>query len=448
MTTTAIKTSTKSLRDNYSIDPELYGKYEVHRGLRKPNGTGVLTGLTRVGDVHGYEMVDGVKTAVPGALFYRGYDMSAIAKAAWDEKRFAFEEIIHLLMLGNLPTTAELDTFTNNLRTRMALPTNFLLDSGLRMPSPSVMNKLAVSILGLYAYDLDADSQDLETVFDHCLDIIMRFPILLVHAYKAKHYKLDTVRAPKPTLSFAENFLYMLRDDGKFTDIEARILDLSLVLHAEHGGGNNSTFSVHVISSTGTDTYSAISAAVGSLKGKKHGGANGEVRSMMREIMANVKDWKDETEVRSYLAKIIRKEAGDGSGLIYGLGHAVYTVTDPRAEMFKERASLLAKEKGRDAEMDLYLLVAEVAPEVFAEVKGSDKRMCTNVDFFTGFIYEMLGIPEELCTPIFAMSRVVGWCAHRIDELVNGGRIIRPAYKDVGDRKNYLPILLRKGETE
>jgi citrate synthase len=424
---------------NYVIDPGLFTQYEVNRGLRKANGTGVLCGLNRIGDVHGYELIDGVKTAVPGVLFYRGFDMSEIISTAMRENRFAFEEVIYLLMLGNLPTKTQLDMLKTDLNARMQPPKSFL-ENIRQSPTTNVMNKLARSVLELYTFDTNPDAQDLETVFNQCLDLIARFPIILANIYNTG------ARQPKPEYSIAENFLYMIRPTGKFTQTEAQILDLALVLHAEHGGGNNSTFAVHVISSTGTDTYSAIAAAIGSLKGKKHGGANSEVMKMMAEIKTNVADWTDESQVAEYLAKIIKKQAGDGSGLIYGLGHAIYTISDPRTEALRQQAKLLAAEKNRENEMNLYLLVADIAPKVFAQVKGINKNICINCDFFASFIYDCLGLPEELCTPIFAMSRIVGWCAHRIDELINGGRIIRPAYKDVSERKTYIKLKDRQGD--
>ena len=435
---------TKFLRDNYNIDPHYYEQYEVHRGLRKKDGTGVLAGLTRIGDVHGYVLDEGNRIPVPGRLTYRGFNVKDLINACLSEDRFGFEETAYLLLLGDLPNKEQLDEFTKLLRERQNLPDNFAEDVILSAPSNNIMNKLAQCVLACYTYDNNPDSTELDDVLNQCIDLVARFPVMVAYAYQAKqrYYEGKSlfIRMPDPSLSMAENFLQMFRQNGKYTKTEATILDLALILHAEHGGGNNSSFTVHVVSSTGTDTYSAISAAVGSLKGPRHGGANAEVLDMMSEIKANVKDWADRDEVWNYLEKIIKKEAGNGSGLIFGIGHAVYTASDPRAEALKEQAIMLAKEKGQEAEMDLYLLVEELAPQVFTHIKGNDKVVAANVDFFSGFVYQMLDIPEELCTPIFAMSRIVGWCAHRIDEIINGGRIIRPAYRNAGRRREYTQL--------
>lgn len=434
----------KRLRANYTISPEFYEKYDVKRGLRKKDGTGVLIGITRIGDVRGYIMEEGEKVPVPGKLLYRGINVEKMIDACLAEGRFGFEETAYLLLFGELPTTTQLAEFSEVLRERQALPDGFAENVIISSPSRDIMNKLAQCVLACYTYEENPDSVDLEAVLQQCIDLIARFPAMVAYAYRAKQRYFGgeglLMHMPERSLGLAENFLHMLRSDGKFTQTEASILDLSLMLHAEHGGGNNSTFTVHVVSSTGTDTYSAIAAAIGSLKGPKHGGANAEVLAMMADIKANVKDWASRDEVWEYLAKILRKEAGNGSGLIYGMGHAVYTLSDPRSEVLKKQAILLAKDKGQEDEMNLYLLIEELAPQVFAEVKGGTKVICSNVDFFSGFIYQMLDIPEELCTPIFAMSRIVGWCAHRIDELVNGGRIIRPAYRNASERVGYVPI--------
>ena len=433
-----------NLRNKYKIEPHYYDKYEVHQGLRKRDGTGVLVGLTRIGDVHGYILDEGNKVPVPGRLTYRGINVLDLIKACLSEDRFGFEETAYLLLFGDLPTTAQLAEFTNTLRERQYLPNDFAEDVILSAPSNNIMNKLAQCVLACYAYDSEPDSTELEVVVNQCIDLIARFPVMVAYAYQAKQRYYEGknlfIRMPDPSLSVAENFLQMFRQTGEYSKLEATILDLALILHAEHGGGNNSTFAVHVVSSTGTDTYSAISAAVGSLKGPRHGGANIAVLDMMSEIKANVKNWASTDEVWNYLGKIVKKEAGDGSGLIYGIGHAVYTESDPRSEALKTYAVSLAKEKGRQDEMELYLLIEKLAPKVFAEVKGSDKVVAANVDFFSGFVYQMLDIPDELCTPIFAMSRIVGWCAHRIDELVNGGRIIRPAYRNADKRRKYISI--------
>jgi len=432
------------LKANYTVDPSFYEKYDVNRGLRKKDGTGVLIGVTRIGDVRGYILEEGVKMPVPGKLLYRGISVEKMIDAYLTENRFGFEETTYLLLFGELPNKEELAAFSKLLCERQTLPDNFAENVILSAPSRNIMNKLAQSVLASYTYDTNPDSTELETVLNQCIDLIARFPAMVAYSYQAKQRYFDGkglhMNMPDSSLSLAENFLQMFRSDGKFTAMEASILDLSLVLHAEHGGGNNSSFTVHVVSSTGTDTYSAIAAAIGSLKGPKHGGANAEVLNMMNDIKANVKDWENRDEVQNHLAKIIRKEAGDGSGLIYGMGHAIYTMSDPRSEVLKKQAVLLAKEKGHEKEMNLYLLIEELAPQVFAEVKGDTKVISANVDFFSGFVYQMLGIPEELCTPIFAMSRIVGWCAHRIDEIVNGGKIIRPAYRNTSERVDYIPI--------
>jgi len=437
----------KRLKDNYTINAHFYEKYEVNRGLRKKDGTGVLTGLTRIGDVRGYILEEGEKVPVPGKLLYRGINVERMIDACLAEKRFGFEETTYLLLFGELPNQEELAAFCKLLHERQNLPDNFAEDVILRAPSRNIMNKLAQCVLACYTYETNPDSNELMNVLNQCIDLIARFPAMIAYAYQAKQRYYEGqglhMNMPSSHLGLAENFLQMLRSDGKFTAAEASILDLALILHAEHGGGNNSSFTVHVVSSTGTDTYSAIAAAIGSLKGPKHGGANAEVLSMINDIKANVKHWSNRDEVWDYLAKIIRKEAGNGSGLIYGMGHAVYTLSDPRSEVLKKQAVLLAKEKNQEEEMNLYLLIEELAPQVFAEVKGETKVISANVDFFSGFVYQMLGIPEELCTPIFAMSRIVGWCAHRIDELVNGSRIIRPAYRNTSERVSYVPMAER-----
>jgi len=437
----------KHLKANYTVDPSFYEKYDVNRGLRKKDGTGVLIGVTRIGDVRGYILEEGVKMPIPGKLLYRGISVEKMIDAYLAEKRFGFEETAYLLLFGELPNEDELAAFSKLLCERQTLPGNFAEDVILSAPSRNIMNKLAQCVLASYTYDTSPDSNELETVLNQCIDLIARFPAMVAYSYQAKQRYFEGkglhMNMPDSRLSLAENFLQMFRSDGKFTAMEASILDLALVLHAEHGGGNNSSFTVHVVSSTGTDTYSAIAAAIGSLKGPKHGGANAEVLNMMNDIKANVKDWSSRDEVQNYLAKIIKKEAGDGSGLIYGMGHAIYTMSDPRSEVLKKQAVLLAKEKGHAEEMNLYLLIEELAPQVFAEVKGDNKVISANVDFFSGFVYQMLGIPEELCTPIFAMSRIVGWCAHRIDEIVNGGKIIRPAYRNTSERVDYVPMAER-----
>jgi citrate synthase len=442
---------TKSSRDyiteiitHNQIGAELYDKYNVKRGLRNADGSGVLVGLTRVGDVHGYIIDEGEKVAIDGKLFYRGVDVEDIIAAAAKEKRFAFEEAAYLLLFGELPTRERLEGFTAFLGESRKLPRYFRKDSIMSAPSRDIMNKLARSVLTLYSYDENPEDHSPENVLKQCIELIARFPTIVAYAYFAKRYYFDNqslvIHRPLVEMSTAENFLALIRADRKFTHLEAEVLDLLFVLHAEHGGGNNSTFAVHTISSTDTDTYSAIAAGVGSLKGYKHGGANIKVMGMMEDIKQNVKKWDDEVEVEAYLEKILRGEAFDGAGLIYGQGHAVYTKSDPRAVLLQAKALDMAQEKGLMDEFNLYRLVETLMPRVFKRVKESDKEICTNVDFYSGFVYKMLGIPSELYTPLFAVSRVVGWCAHRLEEIVCGNRIIRPAYKCVHKHRAYTQL--------
>lgn len=426
------------------IPKHYYSEYNVKRGLRNPDGTGVLAGLTAIGEVHGYVLDEGNKSPIPGKLRYRGIDVEDIVSHCSEEKRFGFEEAAFLLLFGFLPTREMLDSFTHVLSARRELPHSFTEDMILKAPSPNIMNKLARCVLALYSYDDNPDGLEIANLLRQSLDLIARFPTMITHAYAVKKHYYDegslVLHHPNPSVSSAENLLYMIRDNHVYTKEEAEILDLCLILHAEHGGGNNSAFSVRVMSSTNTDTYSAISAAIGSLKGPKHGGANDKMLSQMNEIKSNVSDWKNEDEVLEYLCKIIRKEAGDGKGLIYGTGHAVYTVSDPRAVILKERAKALAESKGRSEEFALYDLVERLAPLAFEKVKGEKRLLCANVDFYSGFVYQMLDIPQELFTPIFAMSRIVGWCAHRVEEVLTGGKIIRPAYKSISKRSPYVEI--------
>jgi citrate synthase len=430
--------------ENNSIDAGLYTKYNVKRGLRNADGTGVLVGLTRIGNVHGYIIDEGEKVAIPGKLYSRGIDVEDIVAAAEKEQRFGFEETIYLLMFGTLPTKDQLDRFCQYLAESRYLPDQFLEDNIQKAPSKDIMNKLAASVLTLYPYDDDPDTTTPENVLRQCISLIAQFPSIIAYAYMAKkHYYDDKsliIHLPNPEFRTAETILSLIRPDRKYTRLEAEILDLALILHAEHGGGNNSTFAVHLVSSADTDTYSAIAAGVASLKGAKHGGANIKVIGMMENIKQNVKKWDDEAEVSDYLIKILKGEAYDGSGLIYGQGHAVYTISDPRAILLRDKAAVLAAEKKLDDEFNLYTLIERLTPSLFKQVKGSDKEICTNVDFYSGFVYRMLDIPEELFTPIFAASRVAGWCAHRMEEVVAGGRIIRPAYKCVQPRLPYVPI--------
>ncbi len=429
---------------NDPIDPSLYQTHDVKRGLRHTDGRGVLVGLTKIGDVVGYEMINGEKVAVPGKLLYRGYDVEDIISDAEKTDDFAFEQTIYLLIFGELPTAEQLKTFNQFLGSKRELPGYFTEDMIMKAPSPDIMNKLARGVLASYSYDDNPEDVSVANVLRQCIELTARFPSLVANAYQAKRRYYDSesmyIHFPDPTISTAENFLRLIRHNKEYSKLEAQLLDLSLILHAEHGGGNNSSFTIHVVSSADTDTYSAIAAGVGSLKGRRHGGANLQVMGMMDEIKANVKDWSSKKETKEYLRKIVQKKAGDGTGLIYGQGHAVYTVSDPRALLLEKKAKELAIEKGCLDEYELYCNIAELAPIVFAEEKGSDKRICSNVDFFSGFVYSMLNIPRELFTPIFAISRVAGWSAHRIEEVVTGGRIYRPAYKNVLDPRPYTPI--------
>lgn len=426
------------------IPAHYYSEYNVKRGLRNSDGTGVLAGLTSIGEVHGYVIDEGNKSPVEGKLRYRGIDIEDIVAHCMAEHRYGFEEVTFLLLFGFLPTRELLDTFTSQLADMRNLPFEFTEDMILKAPGKNVMNKLGRGILALYSYDDNPDDISIPNLIRQSLELIARFPVLIANSYACKRHYFDNqslvIHNPNPKLSTAENFLYMIRDDNQYTELEAQILDLAMMLQAEHGGGNNSAFAVHVLSSTGTDTYSAIAAAVGSLKGPKHGGANDKMMSQMNEIKENVKNWEDEGEVLEYLKKILRKEAGDGKGLIYGMGHAVYTLSDPRAVILKERAEYLAEETGNSKEFALYDLVERLAPVAFRELKGTDKPICANVDFYSGFVYQMLKIPQELFTPIFAMSRIVGWCAHRMEEIMTSNKIIRPAYRSVVKRMPYVSI--------
>ncbi len=427
------------------IPSHYYTEYGVKRGLRNPDGTGVLAGLTAIGEVHGYVLDEGNKAPIEGTLRYRGISIGDIVENCQKEGRFGYEEVVFLLLFGHLPKKEELEIFSASLAKRRTLPPNFAEDMILKAPSKNIMNKLARSVLALYSYDEDPDNISTEALFRQSLELISRFPTLIAYAYATKRHYFDgkslVLHNPKPELSIAENFLYMIRPNHKFTETEAKVLDLALMLHAEHGGGNNSAFSIRVLSSSNTDTYSAVAAAIGSLKGPKHGGANQKTLAQMAEMKENLKDWSDEA-VYDYLCKIVRKEAGDGSGLIYGIGHAIYTLSDPRAVILKQCAKELSEEIGPDAEKEfqLYAAIERLAPKVFADLKGITAPMPANVDLYSGFIYQMLGIPEELYTPIFAMARIVGWCAHRMEEVLTGGKIIRPAYKSLARRREYTKI--------
>jgi len=430
------------------IDPALYERYNVKRGLRNDDGTGVLVGLTEVGEVMSYIVDDAERIPVEGRLFYQGIEISDIVSGFYEDHRFGFEETAYLLLFGELPTKDQLEQFNALLVSCRELPHNFTEDMILKAPSPDIMNKLARSVLALYSYDKNPDALDIENVLRQCIELIARFPVMISHAYMARRHYVDKqslfLHSPVPEYNTAQNILHMIRPDGVFSDLEARILDLALVLHAEHGGGNNSSFVTHAVASSGSDTYSVISAAIGSLKGPQHGGASNKAYAMMQELQKNVQNWRNEMEICEYLAKILKKDAYDKSGLIYGIGHAVYTVSDPRTKLLRDYARGLAYESGREAEYELYTITERLAPEVFRNVKKSDKIVCANVDFYAGFVYSMLGIPPELFTPIFAVARVAGWSAHRIEELVSGGRIMRPAYKCVQKRRRYVGMEARE----
>ena len=435
------------LKNNY-IDPETSERLGVKRGLRNPDGTGVLAGLTNVCDVIGYEKEpDGTVQPIPGKLIYRGIDIREIVQEALEKDRFVFEEIIWLLLFGSLPRQAELAQFCHLLEEHRALPDGFAEDMIMKAPSPNIMNKMARSVLALYSYDPDAEDLSLGNILQQSVNLIAGLPTIMVNAYQVKRRVYDKqsmfFHLPQIGQSTAEHILSTYRADQKFTHAEAKLLDLCLAVHADHGGGNNSTFACRVLSSSGTDTYSAIAAAIGSLKGPKHGGANLKVMQQLRVIQQGVENHRDEDEVREFLRRIIRKKEGDGSGLIYGMGHAVYTISDPRALILRENARELAYEKGFEDEFDLLCLVEKLGPEVFAQEKGS-KTVCANVDLYSGLIYKMLGISEDLFTPLFAISRIPGWCAHRIEEVVFANRIMRPAYKYLGVRQKYKTIEERK----
>ena len=427
-----------------TIDPALYDKYEVKRGLRDLNGHGVLTGLTEVGEIEAYITKDGVSTPTEGHLYYRGYDLYDLVDGFIKDDRFGFEEVTYLLLFGKLPTKKELTEFNQILAKYRTLPTSFVRDIIMKAPSRDMMNTLARSVLTLYSYDEKADDTSIPNVLRQSLQLISLFPLLSVYGYRTyKHYhdgESLIIHTPDPNLSTAENILYTLRKDQKYTPLEAKILDIALIIHAEHGGGNNSTFTNHVVSSSGTDTYSTVAASLGSLKGPKHGGANIKVVQMFEDMKVNIKNWEDEDEVKDYLNKLLNKEAFDKSGLIYGMGHAVYSLSDPRAKILKRFVESLSVEKGMHKEFALYSAVERLAPEVISAKRKMYKGVSANVDFYSGFVYSMLGLPTELYTPIFAISRISGWSAHRIEELINAGKIIRPAYMNVATRSNYINI--------
>ncbi len=436
LTDMAVKSST--------INPELYNKYDVKRGLRDISGKGVLTGLTEIGEIHGYNTEGGKMVPCRGKLFYRGYNIEDIVQGFLKENRFGYEEICYLLLFGELPDKKSLKEFETNLSQYRQLPVDFTRDMIMKAPAKDMMNVLSRSVLALYSFDDNADDTSVQNVLRQCLQMIAYFPLLAVYGYQAyTHYhgkKSLIIHSPLPELSTAENILHMLRPDSRFTRLEAVLLDLALVLHAEHGGGNNSSFTTHVVTSTGTDTYSAIAAALGALKGPRHGGANLKVVQMIEEIKKEVKDWEDNEEIEAYLNKLLNKEAFDRSGLIYGMGHAVYSLSDPRAEIFKNYVGQLAEQKGLKDEFMLYSKIETLAPAVISKARKIYKGVSPNIDFYSGFVYRMLEIPVELFTPIFAVSRIAGWSAHRVEEIVNSGKIIRPAYMSIAPRREYVPM--------
>lgn len=423
-----------------AFDTELYSKYDVKRGLRDKNGKGVLTGLTEVGDVCAYCIEGDGKAPAPGKLYYQGYDVEEFLKDA-GSRRYLFEEVTYLLLFGELPTKNQIISFVEILTSLQELTGQFVRDVIMKAPSANIMNALQKSVITLYSYDENPDAIDVPNVLRQSLQLIGKLPLMTVYAYYAyRHFELNEsllIRNPKKEYSTAENILYMLRPDKEFTELEAKVLDIALVLHAEHGGGNNSTFTNHVVTSSGTDTYSAVCAAISSLKGFRHGGANLKVQQMFDDLKENVTNWEDEEEIQRYLIKLLDREAFDRSGLIYGIGHAVYTESDPREVVLKKFACKLSEEKGQQKEFALYDTVERLAKESIAKRRRLNKPICANVDFYSGFVYTMLGIPRELFTPIFAVSRISGWSAHRLEELVNKGKIIRPAYKFVGEHKEY-----------
>ena len=426
---------------NNAIDKELYTQYEVMRGLRDVNGKGVLAGLTNISDVCAKKIVNGEEVPCEGNLYYRGYNIKDLVGGFLKEDHFGFEEITYLLLFGELPTAKQLEDFHDMLVERRTLPPNFVRDVIMKAPSRDMMNSLSRSILNLYSYDAKADDTSIPNVLRQCLNLISQFPMLMVYGYHAYNYRRGDdlfIYAPDPELSTAENILMMLREDRKYSKLEAKILDMALVLHMDHGGGNNSTFTTHVVTSSGTDTYSTIAAAMASLKGPKHGGANIKVTQMFEDMKMNVENWEDEEEVRQYLCDLLDKKAFDQKGLIYGMGHAIYSVSDPRADIFKGFVKQLAKEKGCEKEYGLYETVERLAPQVIAEKRRIYKGVNANVDFYSGLVYSMLDLPPALYTPIFATARIVGWSAHRLEELKNVDKIIRPAYKPLAPYREYV----------
>ena len=431
-------------KQNSSINPTLYDKYDVKRGLRDLSGKGVLTGLTEISEIISYEIKDEEEHPCEGKLYYRGIDIEEIVEGLIHENRFGFEEVAYLLLFGQLPDAQELKKFTQILASYRSLPTSFVRDFIMKAPSQDMMNTLARSVLTMYAYDEYADDTSLPNVLRQLLQLLALFPLLSVYGYQAYCHYHDNqslfIHSPKPELSTAENILHILRPDSQYTALEAKILDMALILHAEHGGGNNSAFTTHVVTSSGTDTYSTIAAALGALKGPKHGGANIKVVKMFEDMKANITNWTDESSVADYLTRLLNKQAFDRSGLIYGMGHAVYSLSDPRANVLRRFVESLSKEKNRIEEFQLYSLVERLGPEIIGDKRRIYKGVSANVDFYSGFVYNMLDLPLQLYTPLFAVARIAGWAAHRMEEIINAGKIIRPAYKSVSPIKNYIPL--------
>ncbi|MBR6568281.1 MAG: citrate/2-methylcitrate synthase [Clostridia bacterium] len=426
------------------IDLDAFWKYGVKRGLRNPDGTGVMAGLTNICSVDGYYIEDGERVPKHGVLKYRGININNIIEACEKEDRFGFEEVVYLLLFGTLPTCSQLELFKEILGTCRYLPDTYIEDVLMKNASMDIMNKLSRCVLTSYSFDENPDDISIENVLRQSVQIIAQLPVMMCYAYQVKRMKFYGksmyVHPEKKELSTAESILRSIRPDRKYTDEEAKLLDICLILHAEHGGGNNSTFTTRVLTSSGTDTYSAVAAAIGALKGGKHGGANIKVSRMIDEIKANIEDITDEQQVFDYLEKIVRKQAGDGTGLIYGMGHAVYLLSDPRAVILKRKAKEFAYKKGFEKDYELLANIEKLTPQVFRKVKGRNKVMCANVDLYSGLIYKMLNIPEDLYTPIFASARIAGWSAHRLEELISGGKIIRPAYKSIALPKKYVPM--------
>ena len=443
-----INSLAEKMTENSRIDPGLYGKYDVKRGLRDIDGKGVLTGLTDISTIKQNKLVNGKLVPCDGELYYRGYNVNDIVSGIRRDDRFGFEEVVYLLLFGEMPTAEELKSFKELLVRYRTLPQNFVRDVILKAPSDDMMNSIARSVLTLFCYDSNANDISINNVLRQCVQLISVFPLLSVYGYHAyNHYLRDKslyIHYAEPTMSTAEVILSLLRPDRKYTELEAKVLDMALILHMEHGGGNNSTFTTHVVTSSGTDTYSAVSAALASLKGPKHGGANVKVFEMFEDLKQNVKDWTDDDAISSYLEKLLDRQAFDRKGLIYGMGHAVYTISDPRQKILKGAVQTLAHVEGYSKDFDLYERVERLAPIVIGRKRRIYKGVASNVDFYSGLLYSMLNIPCELYTPLFATARIAGWSAHRMEELVNSGKIIRPAYMSISTEKNYVQLKDRK----